>query len=107
MRPSDRYHKWVEWSEEDHAYLGKCPDLITGIHGDDPVQLYRELCDVVDEVIQHFETEGRALPPSRIRPMAAASALAPTQIHQAAEIREDVATYDEPPEDGFPPRSGG
>jgi len=30
MRLSDRYHKWIEWSEEHAAYLGKCRDLITG-----------------------------------------------------------------------------
>ena len=30
MKLSDRYHKWVEWSEEDATYLGKCPDLMTG-----------------------------------------------------------------------------
>lgn len=36
MKPGDRYHKWVEWSDEDEAYLGKCPDLITGIHGMSP-----------------------------------------------------------------------
>ena len=65
MKPSDRYHKWIEWSEEDEAYLGKCPDLITGIHGDDPTTLYAELCEVVD----HFEAEGRELPPARTRPM--------------------------------------
>jgi len=69
MKPSDRYHKWVEWSEEDHTYIGKCPDLITGIHGDDPLQVYRDLCDVVDDVIEHFESEDRALPSPRIRPM--------------------------------------
>jgi hypothetical protein len=33
MKTSDRYHKWVEWSEDNQVYLGKCPDLITGIHG--------------------------------------------------------------------------
>jgi len=69
MKPGDRYHKWVEWSDEDGVYLGRCPDLITGIHGDDPVVLYAELCDVVDDVIQHFRAEGRSLPPSRTRPM--------------------------------------
>ena len=31
MKTSDKYHKWIEWSDEDRAYLGKCPDLITGI----------------------------------------------------------------------------
>jgi predicted RNase H-like HicB family nuclease len=69
MKSSDRYHKWVEWSEEDGTYLGKCPDVITGIHGDDPVQLYAELQEVVEEVLEHFETEGRPLPLPRVRPM--------------------------------------
>jgi hypothetical protein len=31
MKKSDQYHKWVEWSDEDEAYIGKCPDLITGM----------------------------------------------------------------------------
>ncbi|PPK71634.1 hypothetical protein B0F88_107158 [Methylobacter tundripaludum] len=69
MKKSDLYHKWVEWSEEDQIYIGKCPDLITGIHGDDPVKLYSELCEVVEDVISHFETEGRTLPSPHIRPM--------------------------------------
>ena len=69
MRKSDLYHKWVEWSEEDQVYIGKCPDLITGIHGDDPVQLYRDLCDVLTEVVHHFRQEGRTLPKPRVRPM--------------------------------------
>ena len=69
MKKSDLYHKWVEWSEQDQVYIGKCPDLITGIHGDDPVRLYSELCEIVEDVIQHFETEGRLFPNPRIRPM--------------------------------------
>jgi hypothetical protein len=69
MRPSDQYHKWVEWSDEDQAYIGRCPDVITGIHGDDPTQLYAELCEVVDDVLQHFVAEGRVIPPVRVRPM--------------------------------------
>ena len=69
MRAGDRYHKWVTWSDEDAAYIGMCPDLITGIHGDDPARVYAELCDVVDDVIAHFESEGRPLPPARTRPM--------------------------------------
>jgi len=51
MKPSDRYHKWVEWSDEDQAYLGKCPDLITGIHGADPKRVYADLCEVVEDVV--------------------------------------------------------
>lgn len=69
MKTSDQYHKWVEWSEEDQTYLGKCPDLITGIHGDDPVQLYCELCNVVEVVIQQLDSSGKPLPKSRIHPM--------------------------------------
>ena len=69
MRASDQYHKWVEWSDEDQTYIGKCPDLITGIHGDDPVNVYRELCEVIEDVIRQFATEGRPLPRPRIRPM--------------------------------------
>ncbi len=70
MKLSDRYHKWVEWSDEDQAYLGKCPDLITGIHGDDPVRVYSELEQVVDEVLETLKKEGRDAPPVRVRPMA-------------------------------------
>lgn len=69
MKTIDRYHKWVEWSEVDGTYIGKCPDLITGIHGDDPVELYRELCETVSEVIAHFEQQTRPLPPASVRPM--------------------------------------
>ena len=43
--------------------------LITSIHGDDPVRLYAELNEVVDDVVLHFEAEGRMLPPARTRPM--------------------------------------
>jgi len=69
MKPIDRYHKWVEWSEEDGAYSGKCPDLITGIHGSDPIEVYPDLCETLAEVIAHFEKTGRELPASRTRPM--------------------------------------
>lgn len=62
MNDADRYHKWVEWSDEDHVYVGKCPDLITGIHGDDPVVLYGELRTVVQEVLDHLKASGRPLP---------------------------------------------
>jgi predicted RNase H-like HicB family nuclease len=69
MKKSDRYHKWVEWSEEDGVYIGKCPDLITGIHGDDQTKVYVELCEVVEDVIAHFESEGRPLPAPNVKPM--------------------------------------
>ena len=69
MKKADQYHKWVEWSDADQVYVGQCPDLITGIHGDDPVRLYAELCQVVEEVVGHFESSGRTLPMPMTRPM--------------------------------------
>jgi predicted RNase H-like HicB family nuclease len=65
MRTSDQFHKWVEWSEEDQTYIGRCPDLISGIHGEDPISLYAELCEVVEDVIKHLEEQGRSLPVPR------------------------------------------
>jgi hypothetical protein len=69
MKTSDQYHKWVEWSEQDRTYIGKCPDLISGIHGDDPKEVYADLCEVVEEIICHFASEGRPLPLPKVRPM--------------------------------------
>lgn len=69
MKTIDQYHKWVEWSDEDAAYIGRCPDLITGIHGDDPVAVYSDLCATLQEVIDHYQAEGRELPPPKTRPM--------------------------------------
>jgi len=43
MKRIDQYHRWVEWRDDDQVDIGKCHELITGIHGDDPVQVYREL----------------------------------------------------------------
>ena len=68
MKESDLYHKWVEWSEEDQVYIGKCPDLITGIHGDDPLSLYGELCEVVEDVLNYFQSEKRPFPEPLVRP---------------------------------------
>ena len=69
MNAADQYHKWVEWSDEDQTYIGRCPDLITGIHGNDPVKVYAELCEVVADVVRHFEHTGKPLPKRRTRPM--------------------------------------
>ncbi len=64
MKPSDRYLKIVEWSEEDGCYVGTCPGLIHGgVHGDDEAKVYRELCQVVAEAVELYESEGKALPP--------------------------------------------
>lgn len=63
MKPSDRYLKIVEWSEEDGCYVGTCPGLIHGgVHGDDEAKVYRELCQVVAEAVELYEADGKPLP---------------------------------------------
>jgi hypothetical protein len=52
MKDSARYVKIVAWSEEDGCYVGSAPGLILGgCHGDDERQVFDELCQIVDEVI--------------------------------------------------------
>ncbi len=56
MKPSDRYLKIVEWSDEDRCYVGRCPGLMLGgVHGNDEAKVYRELCQVVEEWIDIHE----------------------------------------------------
>jgi hypothetical protein len=71
MKKSDQYFKWVEWSEEDQVYIGRCPGLVPGIHREDndQVQLYKELCDLVDEIIEEKEAAGRPLPDPTYSPL--------------------------------------
>ncbi len=63
MRPSDRYLKIVEWSEEDGCYVGTCPCLMLGgVHGPDEAKVYKELCQAVDEWIRIQKEDGEPLP---------------------------------------------
>lgn len=64
MKKSDRYLKIVEWSEEDGCYVGTCPELVYGgVHGDDELSVYAELCRVAEEAVALYETDGKPLPP--------------------------------------------
>ena len=64
MKPRDRYLKIVEWSDEDECYVGTCPGLMLGgVHGDDEVTVYAELCEVVEEWIRIHEEDRQPLPP--------------------------------------------
>lgn len=65
MKLSDQYLKIVEWSEEDGAYVGTCPGLMLGgIHGDNEIKVYQELCQAVDEWISIQDEDGDPLPPA-------------------------------------------
>jgi len=63
MKASDRYLKVVEWSDEDHCYVGTCPGLMLGgVHGDDETSVYGELCQVVEEWIRIHGEDREPLP---------------------------------------------
>ena len=69
MKPADRYHRFVFWSEEDKSYVGSCPDLCGPCcHGEDETDVYRQLCQIVEEHVALFVEDGRPLPPVRTRP---------------------------------------
>ena len=65
MKESARYVKIVEWSEEDQCFVGSCPGLLYGgCHGDDEQAVFAELCIIVDETIELYKKDRKALPPA-------------------------------------------
>ena len=64
MTTAGRYLKFVEWSEEDGAFVGQCPGVIGPCcHGTDEVEVYRQLCEIVEEWLELAEQDGVPLPP--------------------------------------------
>ena len=65
MKDSARYVKIVEWSEDDQCYVGSAPGLIYGgCHGNDEREVFAELCQIVEDVIETYKVDGKPLPPS-------------------------------------------
>ena len=65
-----RYAKFVEWSDEDQCFIGRCPELtLGGVHGSDEAKVFAELCEVVEEWIELLHRDGVPLP----EPLAAKS----------------------------------
>jgi predicted RNase H-like HicB family nuclease len=65
MNEKNRYVKIVEWSDEDHCFIGSCPGLFYGgCHGDDEKQVFVELCEMVDETIALYLQNSKPLPPA-------------------------------------------
>ena len=63
MKDSARYVKIVEWSDEDGAFVGQCPGIIGPCcHGPDEAEVYRELCEIVEEWVILMQRDGRPLP---------------------------------------------
>jgi len=58
-----RYAKFVEWSDEDRCFIGRCPELFGGaVHGNDEAKVYKELCETVEEWIELLQRDGARLP---------------------------------------------
>ena len=58
-----RYMKFVEWSDEDKCFIGRCPEMMGGgVHGQDKAKVYAELCEVVEEWIEILAGDGKDLP---------------------------------------------
>ena len=63
---SDLYKKIVYWSDEDSCFIGMCPELMYGgVHGDDPLEVFKELSEAVEEVIEIFKADGKPLPKTK------------------------------------------
>ena len=63
-----RYTKFVEWSDEDQCFIGRCPEIMAGgVHGSDEARVYAELCQAVEEMLQLIYADGHTLP----KPLAA------------------------------------
>ncbi len=68
MTDSAQYIKIVKWSDDDQCFIGFCPGIIGPCcHGDDEVEVYRELCEIVDEWIKIAQQEDEVLPPPTIK----------------------------------------
>ncbi len=117
MKKSDRYLKIVEWSDEDQVYIGSCPELfIGGCHGNDEAKVYKELCKIVDDVINDYEKDGDPLPepkkqtnysgkfvmrvgPELHKVLACRAQIANESLNEYCVniLREESATYDSAP----------
>lgn len=63
MQESAKYIKIVEWSDEDECFIGYCPGIIGPCcHGDNEVEVFRQLCEIVDELLAHVRRKNKPLP---------------------------------------------
>src|SRR6266705_3444987 len=58
-----RYAKFVEWSDEDKCFVGRCPELMLGgVHGSNEAKVYAELCAAVEEMVELIHADGHEMP---------------------------------------------
>ena len=60
------YPKFVEWSEEDGCFIGRCPMLFDGaVHGRDEAKVYQQLCQTTEEWVRVLLKDSTPLPESK------------------------------------------
>ncbi len=60
---AEKYLKVVEWSDEDNCYIGTAPGLfVGGVHGKNEEKVFKDLCNVIDDVIKTMDKTGMTLP---------------------------------------------
>ena len=65
MKKRDHYLKIVEWLEEDQCYVGSIPGWIGKCcHGNNEENVYRQLCQILNEWIELYENDNIPLPTS-------------------------------------------
>ena len=65
MKKKDHYLKIVEWSDEDQCYVGSIPGWIGKCcHGDNELEVYHELCQILEEWIEIYKEDNIPLPSS-------------------------------------------
>jgi hypothetical protein len=72
MKAEDKYLRFVRWEEEDHLYVGYCPDLFPwgGVcHATTEEEAYRQLCALVLDEVEELRRVGKELPQANTRPM--------------------------------------
>ncbi len=62
-----RYPKYVEWSDEDQCFTGRCPMLFGGgVHGSDEAKVYAELCKAAEEWVGLLHKDKGPLPDTNL-----------------------------------------
>ena|ERR1700730_4344346 len=70
MKESDRYFRYLLWSDVDQAWVGHCPDLFPygGVcHSENCLEAFTQLCFLVDEQVEQLAASGTPLPEAKAR----------------------------------------
>ncbi len=62
-RLAAQYPKYVEWSDEDGCFIGRCPQLFAGgVHGQREAVVYADLVALAEEWVEILHGDGTVLP---------------------------------------------